>query len=105
MKPSLARVRVLATEHSSNAGPLRFWLLGLKMARGQRGPSRVAVNSIPPHPPYDRLPGLVLVPLFSRLSEGLTASLLVHSYLPSGLRLVRQGRRCIPLWRDRESAG
>jgi hypothetical protein len=105
MKPSLARVPVLATERPSNAGQLLFWLLGRTMARHQRGPSKVAINSITLHQPYCGLRDLERVPLFPRLGEGPTASLPVHNYLPSALRLVRHGCRGTPLWRCRESAG
>jgi hypothetical protein len=139
MKPSLARVRVLATsgipmppcalpallaERPSNAGHLLFWLLCLKMARDQRGPSKVDINSatvkdvrsvprierrepleITAHRPYGGLPDLIRAPLFPRLSERLTASLPVPPYSPSAHRLVRRGRRGAPLWRYSESAG
>src|SRR5258705_9386837 len=135
MKPSLARVRVLATsgipmpplalpallaERPSNAGHLLFWLLCLKMARDQRGPSKVDINSatvkdvrsvprierretleITAHRPYGGPPNPIRAPLFPRLS----ASLPVHPYSPSAHRLVRRGRRGAPLWRYRESAG
>jgi hypothetical protein len=94
------------------------------MARDQRGPSKVDINSatvkdvrsvprierrealeITAHRPYGGLPDLVRVPLFPRLSERLTTSLPVHPYSPNALRLVRRSRRGAPLWRYRESAG
>jgi hypothetical protein len=78
MKPSPARVPVLAAERPSNGGQLLFWLLGARWRDTNEGPSQVA--------------------------EGFTAPLPVHPCLPNALRLVRHGRRGTPLWRYRESA-
>ena len=94
------------------------------MARDQRGPSKVDINSatakdvrsvprierrealeITAHRPYGGLPDLVRVPLFQRLSERLTASLPVHPLLAKRAPASSACRRDAPLWRYRESAG
>jgi hypothetical protein len=98
MKPSLARVRVLAI----NGIPIP-----VKDVLSLRRIERREALEITAHRPYGGLPDLVRTPLFPRPNERLTASLPVHPCSPSALRLVRrslQGNTAVEISRERRTA-